>query len=159
MLCFYVKFPATKVHKPYVKRVRTETVNLAAAGLSTSQESSSTSILPAACPITDAAYEGDKGLDVLMASPPKNDSVISSHDQEKEKKEEFIARAKQGWTLANVESIKIGELYLIVSTNFFSIYCLFFSQLFYLFIIIFSRNIFYVLFLQYLKLYICFSIS
>lgn len=119
MLCFYVKFPATKVHKPYVKRVRTETVNLTTGGLSTSQENSSTSVLPAACPIMDSAYEGDKGLDVLMASPPKNDSVISSHDQEKEKKEEFIARAKQGWTLANVESIKIGELYLIVSTNFF----------------------------------------
>lgn len=49
-----------------------------------------------------------------MASPPKNDSVISPHDQEKEKKEEFIARIKQGWTLANAESIKIGELYLIV---------------------------------------------
>ena len=49
-----------------------------------------------------------------MASPPKTDPVISSHDQVKEKKEEFIARVKQGWTLANVETIKIGELYLIV---------------------------------------------
>lgn len=158
MLCFYIKFPATKVHKPYVKRVRTETVNLATAGLSTSQESSSTSILPAACPITDSAYEGDKGLDVFMASPPKNDSVISSHDQEKEKKEEFIARAKQGWTLANVESIKIGELYLIVSTNIF--FHTFVFQSIILFIYYYcSRNIFYVLFLQYLKLYICFLIS
>lgn len=63
---------------------------------------------------TDVTYEGEKGLDVLMASPPKIDSVISSHDQEKEKKDEFITKVKQGWTLANVESIKIGELYLIV---------------------------------------------
>lgn len=54
-----------------------------------------------------------------MASPPKNDPVISSHDLEKEKKEEFIARIKQGWTLANVESIKIGELYLIVKSIFY----------------------------------------
>lgn len=154
MLCFYVKFPATKVHKPYVKRVRTETVNSAKAGLSTCQESSSILIPPAACPIKDSAYEGDKGLDVLVANPPKNDSVISSLDQEKEKKEEFIARAKQGWTLANVESIKIGELYLIVSnnilfyfkTNFFHIFFVF-QSLFYLFIIVYSRNILYVLFL------------
>lgn len=66
------------------------------------------------CPIIDTPYDGEKGLDVHMASPPKIDPVISSHDQGKEKREEFIARVKQGWTLANVESIKIGELYLIV---------------------------------------------
>lgn len=93
--------------------MRTETVNLTS-GLSGSQESSSTIYPPTVCPIIDAPYEGEKGLDILLASPPKNDPVISSHDQEKEKKEEFIARMKQGWTLANVESIKIGELYLIV---------------------------------------------
>lgn len=66
------------------------------------------------CPIPDVSYDGEKGLDILMASPPKSDPVISSHDQEKEKKDEFIARVKQGWTLANVETIKFGELYLIV---------------------------------------------
>jgi len=90
--------------------VRTETVNSA----SGSQESSSTLCPPIVCPITDVNYDVEKGLDILMASPPKNDPVISSHDQEKEKKEEFITRVKQGWTLANVETIKIGELYLIV---------------------------------------------
>lgn len=109
---FCLKFPSTKVQKPYVKRVRTETVNSASS--SGSQESNLTSCPSTVCSITDATYEGDKGLDILMASPPKNHPVISSHDQEKEKKEEFIARIKQGWTLANVESIKIGELYLIV---------------------------------------------
>jgi len=90
--------------------VRTETVNSA----SGSQDNSSTPCLSTACQITDMSYDGEKNLDILMASPPKNDPVISSHDQEKEKKEEFIARVKQGWTLANVEAIKIGELYLIV---------------------------------------------
>lgn len=92
--------------------MRTETVSLASG--SGSQENSSTSCPPTVCPISDSTFEGEKGLDILMASPPKNDPVISSHDQEKEKKEEFITRVKQGWTLANVESIKIGELYLIV---------------------------------------------
>lgn len=92
--------------------MRTETVSSASG--SGSQENSSTSCLPTVCPIPDVTFEGEKGLDILMASPPKNDPVTSSHDQEKEKKEEFIARVKQGWTLANVESIKIGELYLIV---------------------------------------------
>lgn len=106
------KFPSTKVQKPYVKRVRTETVN-SASGSSGSQENSSTPCSSTACPITDITYDGEKNLDILMASPPKNDPVISSHDHEKEKKEEFIARVKQGWTLANVEAIKIGELYLI----------------------------------------------
>lgn len=108
-----LKFPSTKVQKPYVKRVRTETVN---SGLSGSQESSSSSTTcpPTVSLITDVNYDGEKGIDILMASPPKNYPVISSHDQEKEKKEEFIARVKQGWTLANVETIKIGELYLIV---------------------------------------------
>lgn len=66
------------------------------------------------CPVTDSTHEEQKCLDVLMTSPTKTDPVLSSHDQEKEKKEEFIAKAKQGWTLANAESIKIGELYLIV---------------------------------------------
>jgi len=93
--------------------VRTETVN-SASGSSGSQENSSTPCSSTACPITDMSYDGEKNLDILMASPPKNDPVISSHDHEKEKKEEFIARVKQGWTLANVETIKIGELYLIV---------------------------------------------
>jgi len=93
--------------------VRTETVN-SASGSSGSQESSLNSCPSTMCPISDVIYDGEKGLDILMASPPKNDPVISSHDQEKEKKEEFIARVKQGWTLANVETIKIGELYLIV---------------------------------------------
>jgi len=106
-----------------VKRVRTETVN-SVSGSSVSQESSITSCPSTVCPTTDSTYEGEKGLDVLMASPPKNDTVVSSHDQEKEKKEEFIARAKQGWTLANVESIKIGELYLIVILYLNSKYCL-----------------------------------
>lgn len=92
--------------------MRTETISSASG--SGSQENSSTSCPSTVCPISDATFEGEKGLDILMASPPKNDPVISSHDQEKEKKEEFIARVKQGWTLANVESIKIGELYLIV---------------------------------------------
>lgn len=92
--------------------MRTETVN-SASGLSGSQESNSTSYISNICS-TDATYEGEKGLDVLMGSPPKNDPVISSYHQEKEKKEEFISRVKQGWTLANAESIKIGELYLIV---------------------------------------------
>jgi len=105
-----LKFPSSKVQKPYVKRVRTETVNLA----SGSQESSLNTCPSTMCPISDVIYDSEKGLDILMASPPKNDPVISSHDQEKEKKEEFIARVKQGWTLANVETIKIGELYLIV---------------------------------------------
>lgn len=104
----FSQVPSSKVQKPYVKRVRTEAIHLAS-GSSGSQESSSTS-----CPLIDAPYDGEKGLDILTASPPKNDPVISTHDQEKEKKEEFIARVKQGWTLANVESIKIGELYLIV---------------------------------------------
>lgn len=93
--------------------MRTETVN-SASGSFGSQENSSTTCSSTVCPITDVTYDGEKGLDILMASPPKNDPVISSHDQEKEKKEEFIARVKQGWTLANVEAIKIGELYLIV---------------------------------------------
>jgi len=93
--------------------VRSETLN-SATGSSGSQESNSTSCLPNMYPITDTTYEGENGLDILMASPPKNDPVISPHDQEKEKKEEFIARIKQGWTIANAESIKIGELYLIV---------------------------------------------
>lgn len=97
--------------------MRTETVN-SASGLSGSQESSSTSCTPTMCS-TDPTYEGEKGLDLLMGSPPKNDPVISSHDQEKEKKEEFISRVKQGWTLANAESIKIGELYLIVPNILF----------------------------------------
>lgn len=113
MFILCLKFPSTKVQKPYVKRVRTETVN-SASGSSGSQESSSTTCPSTMCPLPDVSYDGEKGLDILMASPPKNDPVISSHDQEKEKKEEFIARVKQGWTLANVESIKIGELYLIV---------------------------------------------
>lgn len=68
-------------------------------------------------PVTDSTLEGEKGLDILMGSPPKNYpniTSITSHDQEKEKKEDFITRMKQGWTLANVESLKIGELYLIV---------------------------------------------
>jgi len=93
--------------------VRSETVNTAT-GSSGSQESSSTLCPPNMYPVTDTTYEGEKGVDILMASPPKNDPVISPHDQEKEKKEEFIARIKQGWTIANAESIKIGELYLIV---------------------------------------------
>lgn len=99
--------------------MRTETVS-SASGSAGNQESSTISCPPTTCPITDTTYEGEKGLDILMASPPKNDPVISSHDQEKEKKEElFIARVKQGWTLANVESIKIGELYLIVILFYF----------------------------------------
>lgn len=97
--------------------MRTETVN-AASGLSGNQESSSAPYTSTICS-TDATYEGEKGLDLLMGSPPKNDSNISSHDQEKEKKEEFISRVKQGWTLANAESIKIGELYLIVPNILF----------------------------------------
>jgi len=93
--------------------VRTETVS-SASGSSGTQESNSTSCTHTMFPIAESTNEGEKGLDIIMASPPKNDPVISSHDQEKEKKDEFITRAKQGWTLANVESIKIGELYLIV---------------------------------------------
>lgn len=93
--------------------MRTETVN-SASGSASSQESSSISCPSTTCPITEATYEVEKGLDILMASPPKNDPGISLHDQEKEKKEEFIARVKQGWTLANVEAIKVGELYLMV---------------------------------------------
>lgn len=92
-------------------------VNLAS-GSSGSQENNSTSCPSTVCS-TDVTYEGEKGIDALMASPPKVDTVISLHDQEKEKKDEFIARVKQGWTLANVESIKIGELYLIVIDLFF----------------------------------------
>jgi len=110
------KFPATKVQKPYVKRVRTETVS-SASGSSGTQESNSTSCTHTMFPIAESTNEGEKGLDIIMASPPKNDPVISSHDQEKEKKDEFITRAKQGWTLANVESIKIGELYLICGSE------------------------------------------
>lgn len=93
--------------------MRTETVNLAS-GPSVSQESISTTCPPMVCPIIDPSCEGEKGCDALIASPTKSDSVISSHDQEKEKKEEFINKIKQGWTLSSVESIKIGELYLIV---------------------------------------------
>lgn len=100
--------------------MRTETVYSASS--SGSQESNSTSCQSTVYPIIDAAYEGEKGMDILIASPPKNHPVVSSHDQEKEKKEEFIARMKQGWTLANVESIKIGELYLIVIL-FYLNYC------------------------------------
>lgn len=110
------KFPTTKVQKPYVKRVRSETVN-STTGSSGSQESSLTSCPPNMYSITDTTYEGEKGLDILMASPPKNDPVVTPHDQEKEKKEEFIARIKQGWTIANAESIKIGELYLICGSE------------------------------------------
>lgn len=98
--------------------MRTETAN-SSSGLSGSQESSSTSCTSTAYSTTDPTCEGDKGLDVIMASPPKNDPVTSSHDQEKEKRDEFISRMKQGWTLANAESIKIGELYLIVLTILF----------------------------------------
>lgn len=92
--------------------MRTETVSSATGSSSGIQESNSSTSTPNnICPNTDPTYEGEKGLDILMASPPKNDTVISPHIQEKE---EFIARIKQGWTLANAESIKIGELYLIV---------------------------------------------
>lgn len=100
--------------------MRTETVS-SASGPSGNQENNLITCTPAVCPVAEATFEGEKGLDVLMASPPKNDTAISSHDQEKEKKEEFIAKVKQGWTLANVESIKVGELYLIVIFLFCSI--------------------------------------
>lgn len=84
-----------------------------------SQECTVTCPPTTAPPVTDPTSEGEKSLDVLVASPPKNCPNITSHDQEKEKKEDFIARVKQGWTLANVESLKIGELYLIVTLVYY----------------------------------------
>ncbi|XP_050434295.1 uncharacterized protein LOC126841726 [Adelges cooleyi] len=110
------KFPSTKVQKPYVKRVRTETPSLSS-GSSLSQDNTIPTCPPVLCSSNDQTYEGEKSMDVLMASPPKSDTAISPQDHEKEKKEEFIVRVKQGWTLANVESIKIGELYLICGSE------------------------------------------
>ncbi|XP_050544806.1 protein cramped [Daktulosphaira vitifoliae] len=110
------KFPSTKMQKPYVKRVRNETASLSS-GSSVFNDSMLPSCVSVSCSSNDVAYDGEKNLDTLMASPPKSDPIVTTQDHVKEKKEEFIVRVKKGWTLANVESIKIGELYLICGSE------------------------------------------
>lgn len=50
-------------------------------------------------------------------SPVKDDFELDTEISASENKEEIIERAKAGWNIKNVEAIRIGDLYLMVSNN------------------------------------------
>lgn len=49
-------------------------------------------------------------------SPAKEDFDIESEISNSENKELIIKKAKAGWTFKNAESVRIGDLYLMVSS-------------------------------------------
>lgn len=50
-------------------------------------------------------------------SPVKDDFELDTDISAAENKEEIIERAKVGWTIKNVEAIRIGDLYLMVGVE------------------------------------------
>lgn len=59
--------------------------------------------------------EKDNPEETDWNSPVKEDFDIESEISNSENNESIIKKAKAGWTIKNAESVRIGDLYLMVS--------------------------------------------